>query len=159
MGVNNLILVVSDVHLGYQKSNRRDFLNFLEEVCKPLDQDDHLVLLGDILDFWRRNNVTVALENELIFKTLQSLKSKVHYIVGNHDYSLITLRLPESQFFDVRKSIRIEDNEIPYNFIHGYQLEVLAIFEPLTIGEYESLCISLCQRTGDFIGDILSVLS
>ena len=158
MRVNHLILAVSDVHLGYQESNRRDFLSFLKEVCKPLGPDDHLVLLGDILDFWRRNNVTVAIENQLIFKTLESLKSKVHYVVGNHDYTLITLRLPTSQFFDVRKSLRLEDNDIPYNFIHGYQLEALAIFEPLTIEEYESLCISLCQRTGDFIGDILSVL-
>ena len=79
MRVNNLILAVSDVHLGYQESNRRDFLSFLKEVCKPLGPDDHLVLLGDILDFWRRNNVTVAIENQLIFKTLESLKSKVHY--------------------------------------------------------------------------------
>lgn len=117
-----------------------------------------MVLLGDILDFWRRNNVTVAMENEPIFKTLRSLKAKIHYIVGNHDYSLVTLRLPENQFFDVRKTIRLEDEGVPYNFIHGYQLEALAVFEPLTIEEYESLCISLCQRTGDFIGDILSVL-
>jgi len=117
-----------------------------------------LVLLGDILDFWRRNNVAVAIENELIFETMESLKAKVHYIVGNHDYTLITLKLPENQFFNVKKTLRLEDNGISYNFIHGYQLEALAVFEPLTIEEYESLCVSLCQRTGDFIGDILSVL-
>jgi len=153
-----LILVASDVHLGYQNSNRQLFLNFLEEVCRPLGSEDHLVLLGDILDFWRRNNVAVAIENEVIFKVLESLKAKVHYVVGNHDYTLITLKLPEHQFFDVRKSFRLEVDGVSYNFIHGYQLEALAVFEPLTIEEYESLCVSLCQRTGDFIGDILSVL-
>ena len=156
--VSSLIIVASDVHLGYQNSNRQHFLNFLEEVCKPLGSDDHLVLLGDILDFWRRNNVTVAMENELVFNVLLSLNSKIHYIVGNHDYTLITLKLPNQQFFDVRKNLRLEEGGIPYNFIHGYQLEALAVFEPLTIEEYESLCVSLCQRTGDFIGDILSVL-
>ncbi len=153
-----MILVASDVHLGYQNSNRQLFLNFLEEVCRPLGSEDHLVLLGDILDFWRRNNVAVAIENEVIFKVLESLKAKVHYVVGNHDYTLITLKLPEHQFFDVRKSFRLEVDGVSYNFIHGYQLEALAVFEPLTIEEYESLCVSLCQRTGDFIGDILSVL-
>jgi len=156
--VKLLILVASDVHLGYQESNRQEFLGFLEKVCKPLGPDDQLVLLGDILDFWRRNNVAVAIENELVFKTLESLKAKVHYIVGNHDYTLITLKLPENQFFNVKKTLRLEDSGISYNFIHGYQLEALAVFEPLTIEEYESLCVSLCQRTGDFIGDILSVL-
>jgi len=145
-------------HLGYQESNRQSFLNFLEEICRPLGPEDSLVLLGDILDFWRRNNVAVAIENELIFETMESLKAKVHYIVGNHDYTLITLKLPENQFFNVKKTLRLEDNGISYNFIHGYQLEALAVFEPLTIEEYESLCVSLCQRTGDFIGDILSVL-
>ncbi len=152
-----MILVASDVHLGYQNSNRQSFLSFLEEMCKPLGSDDHLVLLGDILDFWRRNNVTVAIENELVFNTLGSLNAKVHYIIGNHDYSLITLKLPSDQFFDVRKNLRLEDSGVTYNFIHGYQLEALAVFEPLTIEEYESLCISLCQRTGDFVGDILSI--
>jgi UDP-2,3-diacylglucosamine pyrophosphatase LpxH len=158
MEVVFLIVVASDVHLGYQGSNRQSFLNFLEEICRPLGPEDSLVLLGDILDFWRRNNVAVAIENELIFETMESFKAKVHYIVGNHDYTLITLKLPENQFFNVKKTLRLEDNGISYNFIHGYQLEALAVFEPLTIEEYESLCVSLCQRTGDFIGDILSVL-
>jgi hypothetical protein len=45
-----------------------------------------------------------------------------------------------------------------FNFVHGYQLEVLANLEPLTIKEYEELCVSLCLRTGDFFGDILSLL-
>ncbi len=153
-----LIIVASDVHLGYQSSNRQIFLDFIEEVCKPLGSNDHLVLLGDILDFWRRTNVSVALENELIFNMLETLDAKIHYIVGNHDYTLITLKLPENQLFDVRKSLRLEDNGVVYNFIHGYQLEALAVFEPLTIEEYESLCVSLCQRTGDFVGDILSIL-
>ncbi|MGQ9639775.1 MAG: metallophosphoesterase [Candidatus Bathyarchaeia archaeon] len=153
-----MIIVVSDIHLGYRNSNRKLFLNFLEDLCKPMDSDDHLVLLGDILDFWRRNNVLVAIENEPIFKNLESLNSKIHYVVGNHDYTLMTLKLPEDQYFNVSKTLRIRDGGVSYNFIHGYQLEVLALLEPLTIEEYESLCISLCQRTGDFIGDILSVL-
>ncbi|MBS7629872.1 metallophosphoesterase, partial [Candidatus Bathyarchaeota archaeon] len=78
-----MIVVVSDVHLGYRNSNRQLFLKFLEEICKPLGPDDHLILLGDILDFWRRNNVLVAIENEIIFKTLESLNSNIHYIIGN----------------------------------------------------------------------------
>lgn len=155
--VKSVILVVSDVHLGYQESNRQEFLGFLQEVCRQLGPEDHLVLLGDILDFWRRNNVAVAVENELIFKTIESLDAKIHYVVGNHDYTLITLRLPENQFFSITKTLKLEDGGVPYSFIHGYQLEALAVFEPLTIEEYELLCISLCQRTGDFIGDILSV--
>jgi len=60
--------------------------------------------------------------------------------------------------FDISKDLRLENGGKTFNFLHGYQLEVLTNLEPLTIKEYEELCISLCLRTGDFFGDILSVL-
>lgn len=82
-----MILVVSDVHLGYYASNSRSFRDFLGGQCKSLGKNDTLVLLGDIFDFWRRNNVAVALENEIIFHSLENLDAKIHYVVGNHDYT------------------------------------------------------------------------
>jgi UDP-2,3-diacylglucosamine pyrophosphatase LpxH len=47
-----MIIVVSDVHLGYDKSDKDNFNNFIDsdELIK-LKPNDHLVLLGDVLDF------------------------------------------------------------------------------------------------------------
>lgn len=152
-----MILAVSDVHLGYGASNSRAFKEFLSSRCKSLGKNDVLVLLGDIFDFWRRNNVAVALENENVFSMLENLDATIHYVVGNHDYTLVDLKAVDRPF-DVSKDLRLENGGKTFNFIHGYQLEVLANLEPLTIKEYEELCISLCLRTGDFFGDILSIL-
>jgi UDP-2,3-diacylglucosamine pyrophosphatase LpxH len=152
-----LILAVSDVHLGYGASNGRAFKEFLGSRCRSLGKNDVLVLLGDIFDFWRRNNVAVALENESIFSIFESLDATIHYVVGNHDYTLVDLKAVDRPF-EVTKELRLENGGKAFNFIHGYQLEVLANLEPLTIKEYEELCVSLCLRTGDFFGDILSIL-
>ncbi len=152
-----MILAVSDVHLGYSASNARSFMDFLDSRCKSLSKGDTLVFLGDIFDFWRRNNVAVALENERIFSIMENLDATIHYIVGNHDYTLIDMKSVDRPF-DISKDLRLENGGKTFNFLHGYQLEVLTNLEPLTIKEYEELCISLCLRTGDFFGDILSVL-
>ena len=152
-----LILAVSDVHLGYNASNSRAFRDFLNSRCRSLGRNDTLVLLGDIFDFWRRNNVEVALENESIFSILESLEATIHYIIGNHDYTLVDLKAVDKPF-DVSKELKLENGGKIFSFIHGYQLEVLANLEPLTIREYEDLCVSLCLRTGDFFGDVLSIM-
>jgi len=73
-----MILVVSDLHLGYDKCNRDEFLNFLDYHRSA--EIDHLVLLGDIFDFWRRNNAQVVEENEEVMVKLNDLNAKnIHY--------------------------------------------------------------------------------
>jgi UDP-2,3-diacylglucosamine pyrophosphatase LpxH len=79
------------VHLGYEACNKEAFKSFIKQASKDLGPDDHLVLVGDILDFWRRNNVAVALESQDVLLELQSLKAKVHYVAGNHDYLIFSL--------------------------------------------------------------------
>lgn len=55
-----MMLVISDLHLGYEKSNKDEFYNFLEDYNTKLD---HLIILGDFFDFWRKNNAEIVLEN------------------------------------------------------------------------------------------------
>ena len=149
-GMKIMIIVVSDVHLGYDKCNKEAFNRFLDEVAK-CDVDD-FVLLGDILDFWRRNNVSVALENEDILTKLQSLNTRLHYVVGNHDYTILKLRERFPQFYplDVSKHLRLESGGNEFYFTHGYELEVLANLEPMTIEAYEHISESLCLLTEAF---------
>ncbi|MGA2675793.1 MAG: hypothetical protein ACLQG5_02900 [Methanobacterium sp.] len=45
---------------------------------------DHLILLGDILDFWRCRSKRIITENEEILSKISNLTNEVHYIAGNH---------------------------------------------------------------------------
>jgi UDP-2,3-diacylglucosamine pyrophosphatase LpxH len=153
-----LIIAVSDVHLGYGRSNREAFMTFLDDVGRSMGRSDHFVLLGDIFDFWRRNNVAVVLENEDTVGKIEDLAASVHYVPGNHDFTFASLVASGTGAFNIQKNLTLEEDGARFAFLHGYQLEVLANLEPLTIEEYEQLCVSLCQRTGDFIGDLLSFL-
>ena len=158
-----MIIAVSDVHLGYRQSNEKDFEQFICEFVVPtLSSDDHFILLGDIIDFWRRDNIEPVLKNQKTWEQISTLVDKgvdVHYVIGNHDYYLnaIKERFPEYRALDLRKYLQLEYNGISYFFIHGYELDVLANYEPLTLKEYERISEELC-RTGNILGDFLSRL-
>lgn len=180
-----MIIAVSDTHLGYDQSDSTTFLKFIDSELMNLSKDDDLVLLGDILEFWRGKNIDAIFSNcnkddiekkeeqleinELILSKIIELnkKTKVHYIIGNHDYTVINfLNNYNKNFYDnkysypieIRKSCRIEEGCLKIFFIHGYQFEVISSFEPLTIEDYEKICIYLCDRTGNLIGKKLSFL-
>ena len=87
-----MIIVVSDVHLGYDKCNHNAFASFLNK-CNS-SSIDHLVLLGDLFDFWRCNNAHIVMAETYakIFNILGNLAIKnIHYIVRNHDYYMLRL--------------------------------------------------------------------
>ncbi|HMK47723.1 MAG TPA: metallophosphoesterase [Methanocella sp.] len=154
-----MIIVASDVHLGSQNSNKQEFMHFLDLCDSPAV--DRLVLLGDILDFWRRNNASVIVENSDVLEKIGRMKpGKVHYIVGNHDYYILRLskRYASDYFhFPVSKSLRLTDGDSRFYFIHGYELEVLANLEPVSIENYESFCDRMCFSE-DVLGEYASNL-
>jgi UDP-2,3-diacylglucosamine pyrophosphatase LpxH len=155
-----MIVAVSDVHLGYEKSNGKDFSRFLEK-CDSAGID-HLVLLGDVLDFWRRNNAEVVTEKEnakILDKIARLNVKNIHYIVGNHDYYLLRLneRYAGNYPFIISKSLRLEDGGRKFYFIHGYELEVLANLEPLSIENYEKFSENMCFAE-NVIGGLASFL-
>ncbi|WP_424357629.1 metallophosphoesterase [Methanocella sp. MCL-LM] len=154
-----MIVVVSDVHLGCQYSNKQEFMQFLD-MCDTPDID-HIIFLGDILDFWRRNNAQVVVENSDVLEKIGHLKAKnVHYVVGNHDYYILRLsrRYSNDYFhFPVSKSLRLTDGDSRFYFIHGYELEVMANLEPLSIENYEAFCDRMCFSE-DVLGEYASNL-
>jgi UDP-2,3-diacylglucosamine pyrophosphatase LpxH len=160
------IIIVSDIHLGHRESDRNSFQLFLEsKTIKNLTDKDHFILLGDIIDFWRRQNADAILDkdNESILQKIIKISSKtnLYYIIGNHDYSILKLyyRYGENRFpFQVLKNLRLEDNEKKFYFTHGYELEVFSSLEPLTIDEYEYISEILCNRTGGLTGGLLTKL-
>jgi len=160
-----MILVVSDVHLGYEKCNCDAFLNLLEKFQDT--KIDHLVLLGDILDLWRRNNAELVKENNEILYKLNNLNAdKIHYIAGNHDYYILDLNkryytIDSDKKYNigsnvtVSKSLRLEDGGESFFFIHGYELEALLWEFPGSIEMYEKFNNEMCYNK-DTVGEFLS---
>ena len=176
-----MIIAVSDTHLGYDQSDSTNFLKLINSELMNLSKNDHLVLLGDILEFWRGRNIDAIFPNyrkdnkkdnkeeinEQILSRIIELnkKTNVHYIIGNHDYTVINFLNNYNKNFqdnkyplDIRKFLRLQDGNLKIFFIHGYQFEVIASLEPLTIEDYERICTYLCDRTGNLIGKKLSFL-
>ncbi len=157
-----MIIVASDVHLGYAKCNQSDFRKFLDKCNTP--DIDHLVLLGDIFDFWRANAADIVMGSGLsgssvqndyaaIYETLGHLKAKnVHFVVGNHDYYMLSLSeryqknypSPVYPFTTISKSLRLCDGGDKFYFLHGYELDVLLNLESMSIEGYEQLSHRLC---------------
>jgi UDP-2,3-diacylglucosamine pyrophosphatase LpxH len=151
-----MILVISDVHLGYKNCNHDDFLAFLDNYDTEIN---HLVLLGDFFDFWRRNNAKIITENEDILEKLNNLNAKnIHYVIGNHDYYMFNLRerYGDNFPFTISKYLRLEDGGNRFYFIHGYEFEVLSL-EPMTLEMYEEFSEKMCFNE-DIIGGIASHL-
>ncbi|MCK9630999.1 MAG: UDP-2,3-diacylglucosamine diphosphatase [Methanoregula sp.] len=167
-----MIIAVSDVHLGWDddKENVKkqdEFLDFLN-YCDT-SKIDHLVLLGDIFDFWARSNARIfstgsqdaairkiVKTNEEIFSRLTSLHAKeVHYVVGNHDYLVHDLHAtnPETYPFSIDKKLRLSDGGKNFFFTHGYDLDVRVNMElfKMSVDSYEKTCFALSfmtDRTG-----------
>ena len=80
-------IIVSDVHLGYDGSDREAFLEFIN-TYENWASVDHLIFLGDTFDFWRRQNAKVVVENEEIIRRILSLHPRIVFVRGNHDYYL-----------------------------------------------------------------------
>lgn len=155
-----MIIAVSDIHLGSKDSNRDDFFDFLND-CNDTGID-HLILLGDIIDFWRRNNAGIINDktNAKILNKIARLEvGEIDYVIGNHDYYLLTLsnRYGEDFPFTVRKNLRLENGGTSFYCIHGYELEVFETLEPATVELYEMFSENMCLAE-DVCGGFASTL-
>lgn len=123
-GDESMIIAVSDVHLGYRFADAAQFEDFLKNVAND-DEVNHLVLLGDMIDLWRREPIKVFFEYWDVINDFKNFKPKVHYIIGNHDYHMIKLKqyLFQHLGLDVSADITLNDGNAVYYFIHGYQYE------------------------------------
>jgi UDP-2,3-diacylglucosamine pyrophosphatase LpxH len=86
-----MIISVSDVHLGEDGYLEQDsqFSKWLDFIRKDvLKNGGHLVLLGDIVDFWRKDSLQILQEYENAIGKLLEFPSNVdiHYVAGNHDF-------------------------------------------------------------------------
>jgi UDP-2,3-diacylglucosamine pyrophosphatase LpxH len=144
-------VIVSDVHLGYERSDAAAFEQFLDSLL--VQRPDRLVLLGDIFDFWRRSDAKLLTENQPIVEKL--LQLPIVYVNGNHDYSMLKLsaRFPEQPGFRVVPSLRLQNQK--FVLIHGYDLEVFTSMETVGLDAYEAFSEAMCHA-GEAGGTIAS---
>jgi UDP-2,3-diacylglucosamine pyrophosphatase LpxH len=121
------IVVVSDVHLGSKTCDLDSFNSFLLSLHDDQELTD-LVLLGDIVDMWRRDASGVFLESMETIQIIKDLqkKMKVHWVAGNHDYHVLKLknRAPHYHYpFEFSKTLQMTDGDRTYIFMHGYEFE------------------------------------
>jgi len=164
-----MIVVISDVHLAEKSKDKkverddREFLAFLNHVKDDLLSDGgDLVILGDLIDFWRRDFAKALMEMEEVISVFTSFKDdvKVHYIVGNHDYYMLRLKETLSESFpfeNVAECIRLREGGERFFFTHGYQLEVLANPYYKSLTSYKCFAENLCLA-GDDTGNAASEL-
>src|SRR5208337_4189429 len=158
-----MIIVVSDVHLGYEgHCNYKEFNDFLIK-CNESDIE-HLVLLGDILDFWRTKHTKLIMDPKYaeVYETLGNLKAKnVHYVTGNHDYCMMDIRArcdkapgQTAYPFEISRTLRLSDGGSKFYFFHGYELE--ALLSPVfrgDIGRYERVSEHMCSSHSKTISE------
>lgn len=104
--MQNVYIIISDVHLGNSECNHKEFCNFLEWVhdlsnqprvvkCKDrevtIQSPEKMILLGDILDLWNPKNGNrdyVIKDCIRPFSLLSNINSDKIFVVGNHDDTL-----------------------------------------------------------------------
>lgn len=163
-----MIIVVSDVHLAEKKDDPQvkvddaKFLEFLDYIASHhLKDGGDLVLLGDIIDLWRRDFAKALVESDAVISKLIEMGSNVnvHYLAGNHDFHMLKMSnlMPDMFPFHVTKELRLEEGGNKFFFIHGYQLEVLANPYYKSMSAYETFSEGLCLA-GDDTGNAASKL-
>lgn len=149
-----MIISVSDVHLGEEGFQKQDkqFSKFLEFVKDDALKDGgHLVLLGDILDFWRKDSAKIFEEyGDVIGELFRFPRDvNIHYVVGNHDFYMS--EMPEyfraRPFKSFGPAAEIRERQV-FRFIHGYHLEVMANPYSKDMRIYESLARRLSYHSG-----------
>lgn len=118
------IIATSDHHLGYANSDKPAFNAFLDELAQDNDVT-HLILLGDVVDMWRRDASGVFLEAHDTVAKVLALRAKgvqVFYVAGNHDYHV--LDLDSSKYpIPISKDLSLTDGPVTYRFVHGYEFD------------------------------------
>lgn len=158
---NRRTVVVSDEHLGHTACNKTAFARFVRWLAR--ETPNRLVINGDLLDLWRRNNAEVVLENKDVLRELFGLSCPIYYVPGNHDYAVYdaAVRARLDRWTDnemiVTKKLTLKCGDHIYHLTHGYDIDVAVTMEELPIETYEAFSAAMC-RAGDGLGGLASLL-
>ena len=164
-------VAVTDVHLGYGKSDSAEFEAFVDDFLSK-NSVDHFVIMGDFLDLWTKDNDRLIKKYDRLLQKLSRLKEErkigvLNYVVGNHDFVVKELQAdhPILGIFDFTSSVsravdwlilktprQKDPHPKTYAFLHAHQL-----IEGKAGEVYDGMCMYLCDQ-GDFRGWLSRVL-
>jgi UDP-2,3-diacylglucosamine pyrophosphatase LpxH len=138
------IVAVSDQHLGIETADKAAFLRFLNQVQSDSSVTD-LVLLGDVVDMWRRDASGVFLENKDVVDRVMVLQKtmRVHYVAGNHDFHVLKLQ-GRGYPFTFLKNLTLQQDGVNYKFFHGWEFDEMQREHFM-----ESLCHAMSDQKGE----------
>jgi UDP-2,3-diacylglucosamine pyrophosphatase LpxH len=138
------IIAVSDLHLGFDPSNKAAFISFLGKIQSDNSVTD-LVLLGDVVDMWRRDSSGIFLENHDVLDLVIGIQKniQVHYVAGNHDFHVLKLQ-GRGYPFNFVKDLTLQQNGLNCRFVHGWEFDEMQREHFM-----ESLCHSMSDQKGD----------
>jgi UDP-2,3-diacylglucosamine pyrophosphatase LpxH len=148
------IIAVSDLHLGFDTSDKAAFIRFLGELQSDPSVTD-LVLLGDIVDMWRRDSSGVFLENHEVLDLILDLQKKmrVHYVAGNHDFHVLKLQ-GHGYPINFLGDLTLQQDGLNCRFVHGWEFDEMQREHFM-----ESLCHSMSDHKGDRDNNIWAALN
>jgi UDP-2,3-diacylglucosamine pyrophosphatase LpxH len=110
-------LIVSDLHVGDNKSGHQDFYNLL--VAMP--EVEELIIAGDLLDFWvSRLDRCLDTAGYLLDYIVKRFGNKWTYLLGNHDEDIMAL---QSIFGNVCFDLNLTFQDKKVRVLHGHTLD------------------------------------
>lgn len=147
VGEVDIVLQISDIHLGYEHSNVDAFHTFITEKVPEIDPD-LLVVSGDLFEFWRSSIENVFIDHQQeIFELFSIAEGDTDVIVlaGNHDYRFITSDGP----VEVADHVLFQSDGREFRVIHGQE------YDAKNANNYtnEAMCLT-SEDTGQIMSDI-----
>ncbi|MFW9808909.1 MAG: hypothetical protein ACFFE6_05970 [Candidatus Thorarchaeota archaeon] len=161
-----MIIAVSDIHLGSQMANKRGFSDFIHGYLDPNQNEiSRIILLGDILDLWRNSNSQVLLQNLDVLAELGRLDIKKNYLAGNHDYAVFSLLNqssipvpPDSTgvLDEVSETLELNFDGLNLKFIHGHQVDY---WSALRFYEIFSQAMCIVNSADEELSDVWTIIN
>lgn len=132
-------LFVSDLHIGNENSKYKKFLNILS-----LEAYSEIYLVGDIFDLWEKDFESIKKDHNDFFILLNYIitvyKTKVFYIIGNHDREIDITKDRIFSRINTAISIDLKNTKV----FHGHQFDYLIC----NYSVWYKLYLWITQKTG-----------
>lgn len=121
--MSSSVYFISDAHLGISplKSIPNREALFIETLLSWKESASHIVIIGDLFEFWYEYRHYVNKHHLRLYKTFMDLTSagiKIHYLCGNHDFALGSF-FPEELGVDVHQELVLDVEGQRFFCVHG----------------------------------------
>ena len=151
-----------------------DFKNFLEYILTKRNDIQSIILLGNLVDMWRRDTSGIFLEFSWMVNQLLNIRNskriEVYIVTGNHDYHLLKLHDSSYQFkfypmlpnfLSLSTAVTSKNTTIPlskdnnnrYIFKHGWEFD--SAQHPIIM---DWMCHNMSSDNGHIESNIYNIL-